>query len=78
MKKYEKLENLMQISLNEFSPYLSEQNIKDITEYIFYGEYGVAWELLWYLVDKQNLALSKELIFVGEEMGFIQKGELSN
>lgn len=72
MKKYIKLENLMSIALKEFSPNLSEQDIKNITEYIMHGEYGVAWELLWYLVDEQDLIPSEELILAGQEMGLME------
>lgn len=65
---YRSLEGLMTSALNKARGSLSEQDAEDVQEYIDHGEYGVAWELLWHIVNEKKLEASEELISCGKKM----------
>jgi hypothetical protein len=64
------LEHLLRLSLDQVSNLLTEQEIIDIQEYIQHGEYGVGWELLWFIIKERELPEPSELKQCGVEMGF--------
>lgn len=64
------LEQLLNASLEHTRPYISSQNYEDVKDYIEHGEYGVGWELLWYLVNDKGFPIPAELIKCGDMMGF--------
>jgi hypothetical protein len=42
------------------------------TEYLAYGEYGVAYELLVFVLDKQHIERPDQLQQAGSEMGLLE------
>ena len=70
MDYYKTLEKFLTASSNSVALYLSEQEQADVKSYIDHAEYGVAWELLWYLVQERRSHIPPELIECGEKMGF--------
>ncbi|WGY73046.1 hypothetical protein KEC55_33915 [Burkholderia cepacia] len=65
----DELERLLQKSLAAVETDLSEQDRSDVREYIDHGEYGVAYELLAFVLNKQKLAHPTALIEAGRKMG---------
>lgn len=68
---YAKLEKLIRGALDQVSAALSERDMTDVSEYLDHGEYGVAYELLTFVLDKQQIAHPKELQQAGGEMGLL-------
>lgn len=64
------VERLMRESLKLVSQKMSEQDRVDVTDYLDYGEYGAAYELLVFVLDKQKVSLPAQLIEAGAKMGF--------
>ncbi len=69
---YAKLENLLRGALDQVGAALSERDRTDVSEYLDHGEYGVAYELLTFVLDKQQIAHPKELRQAGGEMGLLE------
>jgi hypothetical protein len=67
---YQELERLLNKSLNDLKAHISEQDYRDVQEYIEHGEYGIGWELLWHLVVDKKLEASNNIIACGQKMGF--------
>lgn len=65
----DELERLLLESLAAVETDLSDQDRSDVREYIDHGEYGVAYELLAFVLDKQQLAHPTALIEAGRKMG---------
>ncbi|WGY73052.1 hypothetical protein KEC55_33950 [Burkholderia cepacia] len=65
----DELERLLQKSLAAVETDLSEQDRSDVREYINHGEYGVAYELLAFVLNKQKLVRPTALIEAGRKMG---------
>jgi hypothetical protein len=47
---------------------MSDKARRDVSEYLDHGEYGVAYELLTFLLDGQNLERPVILIEAGRKM----------
>lgn len=56
-------------ALEELRSELGHQDYLDVKEYIDYGEYGVAWELLWHIVKHEGLVIPSGLLLSGRMMG---------
>lgn len=67
---YKQLQILLIEALEKVQDQLTEQDVTDVREYVENGEYGVGWELLWYLIDRKGLEVSAELIASGKMMDF--------
>lgn len=65
----DELARLLQESLAAVETNLSDQDRSDVREYLDHGEYGVAYELLKFVLDKQQLAHPIALIEAGRKMG---------
>lgn len=70
--RYAKLEKLLRDALDQVSTVLPECDKTDVSEYLDYGEYGVAYDLLTFVLDKQQIAHPKELRQAGGEMGLLE------
>ncbi|WP_345810949.1 hypothetical protein AAGS40_09080 [Paraburkholderia sp. PREW-6R] len=66
---YDEIERLMRESLALVEREISEQDRNDVAEYIDFGEYGVAYELLTCVLDKQQAAHPESLTSAGKMMG---------
>ncbi len=66
---FDKLEQLLKESLESVAKKLSDQDREDIGEYLDYGEYGVAYELLVFVLDKQELPQPITLVEAGKKLG---------
>lgn len=66
---YDEIERLMRESLAQVEKDFSEQDRTDVAEYIDFGEYGVAYELLTCVLDKQQIAHPESLKVAGKMMG---------
>lgn len=66
---YIKLRDLISLSLEELKPKLSEQEIIDIQDYINVGEYGVAYDLLSYVIQDKSLNFPENLKIAAKMMG---------
>lgn len=66
---YDEIERLMRESLVQVERKISEQDRSDVAEYIEFGEYGVAYELLTCVLDKQQIAHPESLNAAGKIMG---------
>ncbi|NSX06956.1 MafI family immunity protein [Cupriavidus gilardii] len=58
----EEFEPDLRNALESVAKQLPAQDLRDVEEYLDYGEYGVAYELLIFLLDKQQLAWPVTLI----------------
>jgi hypothetical protein len=65
---YDEPERSMRESLAEVEKKLSDQDCNDVAEYIEFGEYGVAYELLTCLLDKEQVAYPEALKGAGKIM----------
>ncbi|MEB2610106.1 hypothetical protein SB461_26790 [Burkholderia cenocepacia] len=65
----DELGRLFRESLAAIETELSEQDRTDVHEYLDHGEYGVAYELLAFVLDKQKLPHPTALIVAGRKMG---------
>ncbi|WP_155294366.1 MULTISPECIES: hypothetical protein [Burkholderia] len=65
----DELPRLLQESLAAIETELSEQDRSDVREYLDHGEYGGAYELLAFVLDKQKLPQPTALIVAGRKMG---------
>lgn len=63
------VEQLLKSALEGVQKDLPQQEYQDVSDYIEYGEYGVAWELLVHVLVTQNLQLSDDIIRSGQMMG---------
>ncbi|WP_043342655.1 hypothetical protein [Cupriavidus basilensis] len=72
INRYAKIEKLLRDALDQVGSALSDRDKADVSEYLDYGEYGVAYELLTFLLDKQQIAHPKELRQAGGEMGLLE------
>jgi hypothetical protein len=68
-ERYDEIERLMRESLVQVAREISEQDRNDVAEYIEFGEYGVAYELLICVLDKQQIAHPESLKVAGKMMG---------
>ena len=68
-KPYDEIDRLMRESLVQVEKEISEQNRNDVAEYIEFGEYGVAYELLTCVLDKQQIVYPEPLNVAGKIMG---------
>jgi len=68
-ERYDEVERLMRESLAQVEKDMSEQDRTGVAEYIDFGEYGVAYELLIYVLDKQRIAHPASLTVAGKMMG---------
>jgi hypothetical protein len=66
---YGEIERLMRESLVQVEREISEQDRHDVAEYIEFGEYGVAYELLTCVLDKQQITHPEPLKAAGKMMG---------
>lgn len=66
----EEFEPDLRNALESVAKQLPAQDLRDVEEYLDYGEYGVAYELLIFLLDKQQLAWPVTLKEAGMQMGF--------
>lgn len=66
---YDEIERLMRDALAQVEREISEQDCNDVAEYIDFGEYGVAYELLTCVLDKQQRVHPKSLKTAGKMMG---------
>jgi hypothetical protein len=66
---YDEIERLMRESLVQVEKEISEQDGNDVAEYIEFGEYGVAYELLTCVLDKQQIVYPESLNAAGKMMG---------
>ncbi|WP_433705529.1 hypothetical protein [Paraburkholderia sacchari] len=66
---YGEIERLMRESLEQTEDKISEQDRNDVAEYIDFGEYGVAYELLTCILDKLQIAYPESLTAAGKTMG---------
>jgi hypothetical protein len=64
----DELERLLEESLAAVEADLSDQDRSDVREYLDHGEYGAAYELLAFVLDKQLLAHPTALIEAGRKM----------
>ncbi|EOH6078112.1 hypothetical protein ACMAVI_005581 [Burkholderia cenocepacia] len=65
----DELDRLLQESLAAVETELSEQDRRDVREYLDHGEYGVAYELLAFVLDKQQVVHPAALIEASRKMG---------
>jgi hypothetical protein len=63
---YDEIERLMRESLAQVEKKFSEQDRNDVAEYIEFGEYGVAYELPTFLLDKEQIAYPEALKVAGK------------
>lgn len=63
------VEKLLEESLAEVATQIRRQDHSDITEYIDHGEYGVAYEMLTFVVDRAGILRPATLNEVGKRMG---------
>ncbi|WP_089339118.1 hypothetical protein [Burkholderia singularis] len=68
---FDELERLLRTSLQSVAKNLSDKDQADICEYLDHGEYGVAYELLDFVLDKQHLERPTTLVEAGRKMGMI-------
>lgn len=68
-ERYDEVERLMRESLAQVDKDVSEKDRNDVSEYIDFGEYGVAYELLISVLDKLQIAHPKSLTVAGKMMG---------
>ncbi|MGU7771831.1 hypothetical protein ACV229_16880 [Burkholderia sp. MR1-5-21] len=68
---FDELERLLRESLESVAKHLSDQDRSDVSEYLDHGEYGVAYELLAFVLDKQRLAWPVTLVEAGKKMGMV-------
>ncbi|MDR5815738.1 hypothetical protein QCE62_19300 [Caballeronia sp. LZ033] len=66
---YAEIERLMRESLTQVEGKFADQDRNDVAEYIEFGEYGVAYELLTCIPDKQHIAYPDVLKVAGTMMG---------
>jgi len=67
----DELERLLSESLATVSEKLSKQDQRDVSEYLDHGEYGVAYELLAFALDKLELQRPASLVEAGKKMGMV-------
>jgi hypothetical protein len=65
----DELERLFRESLAAVETDLADQDRRDVHDYIGHGEYGAAYELLAFVLDKQQLVHPAALIEAGRKMG---------
>lgn len=61
MYDYKLLEKKLEDLSAYFADKLPEQDLSDVKEYVHYGEYGLAYEVLCYAIAKQNQKVSQEI-----------------
>lgn len=66
---FDELGRLLRESLAAVTNDLSDQDRNDVHDYLDHGEYGVAYELLAFVIDKQRLARPTALVNAGKKMG---------
>ena len=66
---YRALEKMISNSLKQMESYIGCKNVSDVSTFIRVGEYGLAWELLGFLIIKNNQKFPNELIEAGNLMG---------
>lgn len=54
-ESFEAIERLMRDSLKQIEGVLSESDRSDVAEYIDFGEYGVAYDLLIFILNKHKI-----------------------
>ncbi|MGD1326335.1 hypothetical protein ACNHE5_15720 [Pandoraea pnomenusa] len=71
---YCELERLLRESLAMVVSDISDQDRNDVHEYLEHGEYGVAYELLEFVIGKQGVARPTALVEAGKRMGMNRPG----
>ena len=66
---YDDIERLLRESLTQVEMHISDRDRKDVTEYLDFGEYGVAYELLTFVLDKARICRPDSLSEAGQKMG---------
>ena len=69
---YDELETLLKGAYGVLAADLSEQDRNDVEEYLEHGEYGVAYDLLRFLVENEQLVLPESLTMAGRLMGMCE------
>lgn len=62
-------------ALESVAEQLSAPDRRDICEYLDHGEYGVAYELLTFLLDKKQLAWPVTWKEAGKQMGLADQAD---
>lgn len=70
--RYANIERLLREALVHVNLEISEIDRADVAEYLDYGEYGVAYELLVVVLEKQKISLPDSLRQAGKETGMQQ------
>jgi len=55
MHDYDDMERLLRESLNQVAADMSDRDRKDVVEYLDFGEYGIAYELLTFILDRERI-----------------------
>ena len=66
---YDDIERLLRESLRQVEVHISDSDRRDVTEYLDFGEYGVAYELLTFVLDKGRIERPDSLSEAGQKMG---------
>lgn len=67
--RYDDIEKLLRESLMQVEDHISDSDHKDVAEYLDFGEYGVAYELLIFVLDKGRIDRPDSLREAGQKMG---------
>jgi hypothetical protein len=65
---YSEIEALLKIAFSELSAILSAQDRDDVEEYLDHGEYGIAYDLLKFVAEREGVALPESLMAAGRVM----------
>lgn len=69
MHDYDDIERLLRESLNQVEVGMSDRDRKDVVEYLDFGEYGIAYELLTFVLDRERIDRPDSLRKAGHKMG---------
>jgi hypothetical protein len=65
---YSEIEVLLKIAFSELFAILSAQDCGDVEEYLDHGEYGVTYDLLKFVAEREGVALPESLMAAGRVM----------
>ncbi len=66
---FNEIEQVLREVLNEVGEKMPDRDRNDVVDYLDHGEYGVAYELLGFVLDHQKIARPPLLVEVGKRMG---------
>ncbi|HDR9187633.1 hypothetical protein VI03_09685 [Burkholderia vietnamiensis] len=66
---FNEIENLLRKALDLVASKIPDRDRSDVSEYLDHGEYGVAYELLEFVLDKQQAAHPDCLSEAARKMG---------